>query len=235
MPTSSAPGAPSTVDGSATSGWRLYRTGRIAAALKKFNHTLATAPDDYSALLGRGRCHRLLGAHDKAIADFTRAHVVQPRAARPLFERGAIAILIGRYEASRADYEAAALLEPHYPGSASYFAELCLYTGRPAEALAISEQASRDEPSDLMHRVNIAHARLLLGDVEQAAASYNAIARLNDPGRRMPGASIALHDLALMRAADIEVPGMLDIERRLRALERSEATLVAKATYSSRA
>jgi tetratricopeptide (TPR) repeat protein len=223
MSTSSAADALSVVQSSTTRGWQLYRAGQLAAALAMFNITLGTAPDDYSALLGRGRCHRLLGTYAEAIVDFTHAHEVRPCAARPLFERGAISILIGRYEESLINYEAAARLEPSYPGSASYFAELCLYTGRPDEALAISEQASRDEPGNIMNRLNIAHAHLLLGNVERALDSYTAIAEVRDPARRMTGAAIALHDLALMRGAGIEAPGMLAVERRLRTFERDEA------------
>ena len=221
--TSSAPGARSVADDSTTRGWQLYRARQLAAALAMFNVTLATAPDDYSALLGRGRCHRLLGTYEEAIADFTHAHEARPRAARPLFERGAISILIGRYEEALTDYEAAVSLDPNYPGSASYFAELYLYTGRLDEALAISEQASRDDPGNMMNRLNIAHAHLLLGNVERAVDSYTAIATLHDPVRQMTGASIALHDLDLMRAAGIEAPSMLGIERYLRTFEHDRA------------
>jgi len=197
-------------------GWQLYRAGRYAEALTVFDSALATEQEDYSALLGRGRCHRLLGAHDEAIADFTRAHDVRPEAARPLFERGAIWILLGCYERSRADYEAGAALDPTYPGSASYFAELHLYAGRADEALAISERAACDEPTNLVHRVNIAHAHLLLGDTGRAADAYDAIADQLDPGKGITGAALALEDLALMRSAGIDPPGMRSVERRLR-------------------
>jgi tetratricopeptide (TPR) repeat protein len=203
-------------DSNTARGWELYRAGEFADALTMFDDSLAATREDYSAHLGRGRCHRLLGAYDEAIADFTHAHELRPGAARPLFERGAISILIGRYDESLADYEAAAVLDPTYPGSASYFAELCLYTGRADEALAISERASRDEPTNLVHRVNIAHAHLLLGEVERAIHAYAAIADHHDPGKGVAAAAIALHDFALMRSAGFEPPGMLDIERRLR-------------------
>ena len=197
-------------------GWRLYRAGDYAKALTMFDIALTTEPNDYSALLGRGRCHRLLGAYDEATTDFTRAHDLRPEAARPLFERGAISILRGRYDPSLADYEAAAILEPTYPGSASYFAEIYLYTGRADEALTISEQASRDEPMNLVHRVNVAHAHLLLGDTERATHAYAAIADQHDPGKGITGAAIALRDLAMMRSAGIHPPGMLSIEQRLK-------------------
>jgi tetratricopeptide (TPR) repeat protein len=124
MPSRSVPNTPSITASSAKRGWQLYRARCLADALTTFNLALATAPEDYSALLGRGRCRRLLGTCDEAIADFTHAHEVRPfaarpLAARPLFERGAIFLLIGRYGESRADHEAAAILEPDDPGSAS--------------------------------------------------------------------------------------------------------------------
>jgi tetratricopeptide (TPR) repeat protein len=197
-------------------GWRLYRAGDYGEALRMFDIVLTSKPDDYSALLGRGRCHRLLGAYDEATTDFTHAHDVRAAAARPLFERGAISMLRGRYDQSLADYEAAAILEPTYPGSASYFAEVYLYTGRADDALAISEQANRDEPTNLVHRVNVAHAHLLLGDTECALHTYAAIADEQDPGKGITGAAIALGDLALMRSAGIHPPGMHRIKQRLR-------------------
>jgi tetratricopeptide (TPR) repeat protein len=196
-------------------GWQLYRAGRPSEALTRFDATLAATPEDYSAVIGRGRCHRALGAYEDAIVDFTRAHVLRPDAARPLFERGAILILTGCYDESLADYEAATLLEPTYPGTASYFAELFLYTGRAHEALATSEQAICDEPTNVVHRVNAAHAHLLLGDVERASRAYADVAGQIDPGKGMTGAAIALGDLALMRSAGIEPPGATAIERCL--------------------
>jgi tetratricopeptide (TPR) repeat protein len=184
----------------------------------RFRHWASriATPRDYTALIGRGRRHRLLGAYDDAIADFSRAHQLRPDAARPLFERGAILILTGRYDESLADYEAATLLEPAYPGAASYFAELFLYTSRAQEALALSEQAMRDEPTNLIHRVNAAHAYLLLGDLERAESAYSEVADQTDPGKGQTAAAIALADLALMRSAGIAPPGVRGIERSLR-------------------
>ena len=216
MPKSSTPGLPPIPDRGAKRGWWLYRAGQASDALAAFDAALAAAPRDYSARLGRGRAHRLLGAYDEAIADFSRAHELRPDAARPLFERGAIFILIGRYDESLADYEAASALEPTYPGAASYFAELFLYTGRAQEALVMSEQATSQEPSNLTHRVNVAHAHLRLGDVERAGRAYAEIADHVDPGKGVTGAALALSDLALMRSAGIDPPGALGIEQCLK-------------------
>jgi tetratricopeptide (TPR) repeat protein len=205
-------------------GCGLYRAGHYAAALAAFDVALAAEPRSYVALVGRGRCHRALGSYDLALADFTAAHAVRPTAARPLFERGAISILIGRYDDALADYQGAVTREPAYPGAASYFAELYLYTGRAGAALVTSLRANRDEPANLVHRVNVAHAFLLLGDAPRAAREYDAIAEDHDPGKGVSGATIALADLALMRAAGIDAPGMRDIERRLGARHATATT-----------
>jgi tetratricopeptide (TPR) repeat protein len=197
-------------------GWRLYRAGDHATALATFDLALTRDRDDDSAHIGRGRCHRLLGHHDDAIADFSAAHVLRPDSARPLFERGAVSILEGRYDEALADYNDAAALEPTYPGAASYFAELYLYTGRPRAALVISKCASDDEPTNLMHRINVAHAHLLLGETGQARELYAAVADQLDPGKQLTGATIALDDFQLMRSAGIEAPGLTSIERELR-------------------
>lgn len=199
-----------------SAGWELYRAGHIAEALAAFDVLLAGDRGSYEALLGRGRCHRLLRAYDDALADFSAGHAVRPAAARPLFERGAISILLGRYDDALADYRAAATRDPAYPGAASYFAELYLYTGRAGAALAISRAAICEEPTNVVHRVNVAHAYLLLGDAQRATLAYDAVAQERDPGKGITGAEIALDDLALMRSAGIEAPGMLAIEQRLR-------------------
>jgi osmotically inducible protein OsmC len=189
----------------------------------------------YLELVGRGRGHRVLGSYDLALADFTAAHAARPAAARPLFERGAISILLGRYNDALADYHAAVTREPAYPGAASYFAELYLYTGRAGAALVTSLRANRDEPANLVHRVNVAHAFLLLGDAARAAREYDAIADDHDRGKGVSGAAIALADLALMRAAGIDAPGMRDIEVRLRARHTTASTRQGTVTMAATA
>lgn len=68
----------------------------------------------------------------------------------------------------------------------------------------MSEDAICDEPTNLVHRVNVAHARLLLGDLERAGRAYVEIAGHRDPET---GAATALGDLDHMRSAAIEPPG----------------------------
>jgi tetratricopeptide (TPR) repeat protein len=158
--------------------------------------------------IARGRRHRAAGELDAAVQVFTGAHERYPAQARPLVERGAILILQARYRESRADYAAARRLEPGYRGLDSYVAELDLYTGRAAEALARSEQATAREPGDLMHRINIAHAHLLLGHTVQALRAYRQLARQVHPGKKRTGGDLAQQDLRLMTEAGLEIPGL---------------------------
>jgi tetratricopeptide (TPR) repeat protein len=162
-------------------------------------------PDGYDLALRSGRRHRMSGELDAAVSDFTRAARQQPGSARPLCERGAIYLLQARWDAALADYEDAERVDPAYPGLRSYFAELYLYTGRAAEALALSREALADEPENLMHRINIGHAQLLLGDTEEALHEYARTATLLDPGKQRYGAELVLEDLRLMRAAGLEI------------------------------
>lgn len=153
-----------------------------------------------------GRRHRSAGELDDAVRIFTGAHQTFPEAAQPLVERGAILILQGHYRKTLTDYQDAAKLDPHYSGLDSYIAELYLYTGRAAEALALSEDAAVREPANLMHQINIAHAQLLLGHTALALDGYRRLARQFHAGKQRFGRDLALHDLRLLVAAGVDIP-----------------------------
>jgi tetratricopeptide (TPR) repeat protein len=180
----------------------------VGAAAAGQNGVMSSGGPALGEAITRGRRHRAAGELDAAAAVFTGAHERFPGQARPLVERGAILILQGRYAQSRADYEAARRLEPGYPGLDSYVAELDLYTGRAAEALALSEQAAVREPGDLMHRINIAHAHLLLGHTARALQAYRQVAHRIHPGKNRTGSDLARQDLRLLAGAGIEIPGL---------------------------
>ncbi len=174
--------------------------------------SLASMPGDRQPdeevrrLLDDGRRHRRRGEYDAAIAAFTYASLRWPEAARPLCERGAILILQRRYAEALADYQEAQRLDPGYPGLRSYLAEVYLYTGRAAEALAVSRQALLDEPGDLMHDINIAHAHLLLGDTAEALERYARLGGRLHAGKERYGRDLVLQDLRLMQEAGVQIP-----------------------------
>jgi tetratricopeptide (TPR) repeat protein len=168
--------------------------------------TPTDAEANLTTLIAAGRQHRVADELDDAVRMFTRAHDAFPDAAQPLVERGAIRILQGQYKQTLTDYQSAAQRDPHYPGLDSYIAELYLYTGRAAEALALSEGAAAREPGNLMHRINVAHAELLLGHTELALDSYRRLARQYHPTKRRFGRDIALHDLRLLLDAGVDIP-----------------------------
>jgi tetratricopeptide (TPR) repeat protein len=173
--------------------------------------------DELAELITEGRRRRGTGEWDAAVLVFTRAHALAPTVARPLVERGAILILQACYDESLADYEAARELDPDYPGLASYFAELYLYTDRVPEALALSRAAAVREPGDLVHKLNIAHAQLLLGHTEAARDSYARLAGEYHPAKRRSGAELARADLRLLVEAGVVVP---DLEQVAVSLDR---------------
>jgi tetratricopeptide (TPR) repeat protein len=173
---------------------------------------------ELEAAIACGRRHRAAGELDAAVEVFTAAHERFPAQARPLVERGAILILQLRYDQSRADYAAARRLDPRFPGLDSYVAELDLYTGRAAQALALSERAAAREPGNLMHQVSIAHAHLLLGDTGAALAAYRRLAPRFHPRKQRLGRDLARQDLRLLVEAGVDVPDLAAARETLRAV-----------------
>lgn len=198
-------------------GWARYRMKDYAGGRTDFQQALALVSTDYEAVLGLGRCNRLLEHYDDALADFTRAHELQPTSARPLCERGAILILQEKWDASLADYVSAEKVEPNYPGLYSYFAEIYLYTHRPAEALAAAQKGLAREPDALIYRINIAHSLLFLGRFDEAKQLYLQLKNVIDPTKEIPGSAIVLKDFGLMKKAHVVAPGMDQIETLMKA------------------
>ena len=178
--------------------------------------------DELEAAIARGRRHRAAGELDAAVEVFTDAHERFPAQARPLVERGAILILQRRYEQSRADYASARSLDPQFPGLDSYVAELDLYTGRAAQALALSERAAPREPGNLMHQINIAHAHLLLGHTGAALEAYRQLSPRFHPRKQRFGRDLAAQDLRLLVEAGVDVPDLASAREVLRAADTTD-------------
>lgn len=197
-------------------GWALYHLDRYDEALEDFSEILRLEPTTTDAVLGRGRCYRMLGRIDDSAAEFLLAHKLSPTDPHPLCERGAVLILDERWDEALADYQAAEALDPHHPGLASYFAELYLYSGRPAEALAAARQGLEREPSSVMHRVNLAHALLFSGQQAEALAEYESIRDRIAVSEHVSGGEIVLNDLRLLREAGLVCDGFDEVEASMR-------------------
>ena len=107
-------------------------------------------------------------------------------------------------------------LNPDHPGLASYFAELYIYSGRPADALLTAQKGLEREPASVMHRVNLAHALLFSGRREEALREYEAVRTAAPRGDHGSGAEIVLTDLRLMREAGVVCEGFDQVEAMMR-------------------
>ena len=76
---------------------------------------LATAPGNYEEYLDRGLTLMRGEKYDEAIADFTRAHELEPKRAWPLANRGLAHAWKNEVEAARTDFAAARALDPTNP------------------------------------------------------------------------------------------------------------------------
>jgi tetratricopeptide (TPR) repeat protein len=206
----------STVEQRRLRGWALYHLGRYGEGLEDFDDVLRVAPATTDAALGRGRCYRMMGRVDDSAAAFLLAHQLSPQDPHPLCERGAVLILDERWDEALADYKAAEALNPDHPGLASYFAELYIYSGRPADALQTAQKGLEREPASVMHRVNLAHALLFSGRREEALREYEAVRTAAPRGDHGSGAEIVLTDLRLMREAGVVCEGFDEVEAMMR-------------------
>ena len=90
-------------------GLAAARAGQHAAAIGHFNVALARV------YLARGRVHLKRGDHQQAVADFTAALKLNPKAGYPHFERGVAQARMGNLAKALADFRAALLLIDQAP------------------------------------------------------------------------------------------------------------------------
>jgi serine/threonine protein kinase/WD40 repeat protein/Tfp pilus assembly protein PilF len=78
----------------------------------RLNEALEIDPGDLHAMLRRARISLIMGRHDRAIADYTRAAAISPGDRRILAARGAAYLSVNQYAPGFADCEAAIAAEP---------------------------------------------------------------------------------------------------------------------------
>ncbi|MFE7215120.1 tetratricopeptide repeat protein, partial [Streptomyces sp. NPDC057611] len=95
-------------------GQRLYLSDRDEESLIELDHAIAHDAHNAHAWGRRGKTHRWLGHHDRAIADLTTALELNPTLTWALAERGEIHRQASRYEQAIADFTTALELDPTY-------------------------------------------------------------------------------------------------------------------------
>ena len=83
QPGVAAPSSPEYV-----AGFKAYSEARYQDAVLEYTKHLKKFPADANALLNRGLAYQALQKNDEAIADFSKAIVIDPKSAKPLRARG---------------------------------------------------------------------------------------------------------------------------------------------------
>ncbi|MFF1412633.1 tetratricopeptide repeat protein [Streptomyces sp. NPDC058289] len=134
------------------------------------------------ALTLRGRDHRNAEEYAEALADYTRALALNPRAERASFGRALTQQLTGSNEAAIADYTRTVELDPHDGMSLVNRGTLYRGAGRFEEALADFERAMEIFPGDRRALVNRGTVHHAMGRYEEALADFTrALAAQPEP------------------------------------------------------
>src|SRR5262249_10728285 len=162
-------------------GKALGRLARAADALAALSRAAELAPDHVEALESRGTALMTLGRYDEALASFDRALAIVPRN-RPLLHRyGSALLALGRAEAALAAFDKALAITPNQPDLLGERATALQALGRSTKPAAgehgISPAVAREAEAHYERGLSL----WALGRREEAIASYERAAALNDP------------------------------------------------------
>ncbi|MDE2357291.1 MAG: sulfotransferase, partial [Alphaproteobacteria bacterium] len=152
----------------------LMRHGAHDEAVAPLDAVLARTPDDFEALLLRGRAHAVLRQVEKARADLDQAHRLRPASPDPLEELADLAAARGEPEAKPLGLQALKL-SPTAARAAIAVARAHLAEGDPAAARALIDQTlahariSDEDRAKLLTYLGDALDALYLPDEAQAA------------------------------------------------------------------
>lgn len=204
-------GAPADIPARLARGFARARLADFAGSLADFTAVLAQEPKSAPAWHGAGKTLRMLNDLPAGRLANDRALALAPDTADYLVEKGVNLFLAYDFSPSSAAFERVHELDPAYPGINAYRAELFLYLRDAAHARAAAEEGVRREPKFGIHRINLAHAALFAGELDQARELYLASADLIDMDGVTTGRELVPADFARMKSAGVEVPGMDEI------------------------
>ena len=196
--------------------------GDAAKAFALYDQAVATAPTYAEPLIERGLLKFNQGDRPAGAADFDLAVAADPQSARALAYRANLTHhYVNRdWAAAEADYAAVLAIEPQFPRFYAHTAELYLYSGDPARAIAEAGKGIAREPDNFLHHLNLAHGLLFTGDIEEAKRLYLEVSQESIEGGE-PGAKFALGDLAhIEKIGAVKYPQIAIITPWLKSLVR---------------
>ena len=141
---------------------RAFDQAEFGEAERDCSQGLATSPDDYQLLMLRGRSLAMLGRHDAAVEDFTRAIGVRPDDPEPLYRRQLSYRELGATELAERDDLAAKAIDPNFGAAFQY--DPSTFIRQPP---LITQRAGPRSASDE-------------GEVDQERADHSAEVAFND-------------------------------------------------------
>lgn len=209
-------------DDHALAAAQAHMAGDDATALVEYSAAIAAAPTYADPYIDRALIHFGQQDYEAAVRDFRAAVEADPASARALIYRGDLVsrYVEGDWAACEADYARALELDPQFRGYHSYTAELYLYSGDPARAVAEAGKGMAREPDSLIHQINLAHGLAFTGDVEAAKQIYLEISD-EDIAHGRKGAAFALGDYRrIIEKGAVPYPQIAELTPFLEALVR---------------
>jgi tetratricopeptide (TPR) repeat protein len=174
---------------------------------------LAAHPASSEALIARGYVWLAQKKSDQAAADFNQAVAVDPTNPQAYLIRGDLAhrLIAGDFAACEADYATVLRLDPKYPHFRAYSAELYLYLKQPGRVIVEALQGLLQEPTEAIHKINLAHGLAFVGQIDAAKVLYAEVAATNIE-RGLNGAKLALGDYAQLQRRGIDYPQIAELK-----------------------
>lgn len=145
---------------------------------------ISLRPDDPEAHLQRGLIYLELGAYDRAIAEMTRAHELDPRDPWPLANRGLARAWKNEGTKAQADFAVVRSVDPSNPVMLRGEALLMKSTGDLQGAVDGLTQSMKREPDNLWALRTRSELYWELGEYEKSAQDDQRWVRLNKKAHR---------------------------------------------------
>lgn len=144
-----------------------------------WDHVVRHSPRQAIAFLNRGTVLSDAGLLDAAIADLTRAIILDPKMPAAYTDRGNIFANLGKTDLALTDYEQALRADPQFAGALNSRGALYARMGNLDAAFADFNRAVMLEPQSPLAYFNRGNVSWQKNDKDAALADYNAAIRLD--------------------------------------------------------